>query len=386
MPTKGAPFVPTVSVGEQPADIYPVGGAVPSDTDEASSALSKKQSVYRRLSRTSVNYGESSHNPIAAFRRADRSADTRNAETQWQGDADSLFITGIASKGKAGADGKNKDIKTEYLIRWYTTGHHILGDTDDVYAAAFVRRPAKAVINAVGEVDDNTPEDGINQARPALDIVDVVEETISPVVLSSNPISVDGDRPVQGTMYFVQEESDGDYSDVPLGYAGKGYAREGKGRALKKVEDFGAITGGPSGDNRSDMGIDTDNERIVLGIGDSLSVYIKLDDVEYSTIRSESELNVILDVGIREEGKFKKQKASPSSRTDYHKATTFASARTVLEHVDEIEEGDYGDLGDQTTVLQAYLQDGAGNVGAKSFFIRADSPLSCQRPMRLRQR
>ena len=154
---------------------------------------SGKSTVYTR----GTGFG---NNPFAAYRIANRDGYAPGGNTNrdrndnkttlddqgdptsdqfqrdWWGDADSLFITGtdVNDDKIAAGEHKNKLFEETFLIRWYSTVNEIMGEHDEIYAAAFVRDP------------------GDPNATPA------VPPTWSDIVISDNSIKIDGDRPIQG--------------------------------------------------------------------------------------------------------------------------------------------------------------------------------------------
>ena len=322
-------------------------------------------------------------NPFAAFRTADRGTDrndipaegdtpTPEADRKWVGDADSLFITGTGIDDSKIAESKHKNIAvdTRYLIRWYSTGSEIMGEHDEVYAAAVVR--------------DGT--------------------SYSSIVLSDNSMKIDGDRPVQGNyLHFSRPfkedgfgfkmdadepdasaddgsdddrdgisalvgREDGDYHAVD--FAGLGYAKELKGADLRYATGFTALGGltvdadGSSAHAASLIGAGKlPTDRIVLGIQDTLIAYIELNDDEYGNIRTnlQGDWSIVVKAG---------GKVSTADASGYFEKSD-GSRKTILQHKDAIAENEYPDLSDAPLVLTANIQDGAGNMAA-SFSIDGD--------------
>ena len=332
---------------------------------------------------------DGANNPFAAFRTADRGTDrndipeegdtpTAEADRKWVGDADSLFITGTGVDDSKIAESKHKNIAvdTRYLIRWYSTANEIMGEHDEVYAAAVVR--------------DGT--------------------AYSSIVLSDNSMKIDGDRPVQGTyLHFARpyktsdfgfkvddaetpggaEVDDGDDATEdtdtdgislaadrdegeyhPVDLAGLEYAKELKGAALRVATGFTALEGVTVGaDGASPEAVTlvgaggSPTDRIVLGIQDTLIAYIQLNDLEYGNIRTnlQQDWSIVVKAG---------GKVSTADASGYFEKSD-GSRKTILQHKDAIAENEYGDLSDSPLVLTAYIQDGAGNTAA-SYSIDGD--------------
>ena len=292
-------------------------------------------------------------NPFAAFRTADRGTDrndipaegdtpTPEADRKWVGDADSLFITGTGVDDSKIAESKHKNIAvdTRYLIRWYSTVNEIMGEHDEVYAAAVVR--------------DGT--------------------AYSSIVLSDNSMKIDGDRPVQGNyLHFSRPfkedgfgfkvdtdepdasaddgsdddgdgisalagRTDGDFHAVD--FAGLGYAKELKGAALRYATGFTALGGltvdadGNSDDAASLIGAGKlPTDRIVLGIQDTLIAYVELNDDEYGNIRTnlQGDWSIVVKAG---------GKVSTADARGYFEKSD-GSRKTILQHKDAIAENEY---------------------------------------------
>ena len=268
---------------------------------------------------------------------------------------------------------KNKGLDEKYLVRWYSTGHSIMGEHDEVYAAAFVRRPPDS------------------QAG--------IDEVISDVVLSNNSMAIDGDRPVRGDyMHFVRQwpvaverqvgftdddsnidtadddDGNGIYLDAERGtgsdyhavtLAGIGYAKEFKGGDLRIATGFDDLEGLAEAANTEGVypkskAIVGDGaspkSRIVLGIQDTLIAYLELSDPQYSNIRTNvgGDWEIVLTVGG--------QRSSSNGREYVEKSG--GSKRTVLKHKDAIAENEYGDLSNEPLILTAFIEDSAGNKAA----------------------
>ena len=313
-------------------------------------------------------------NPFAAFRQRGQVTNEveRNEETDtreiWYGDADSLHVTGTGVDDGKIAEKKHRNVAVgeTYLFRWYARGAYILGEHDEIYAAAFVT------------------------SGPT-------NRQYSDVVLSGNSMAIDGDRPVQGAyMHFVRpwetdsfgfkaepdetagsdpldtdedglihvdDRAAGSYQGVEM--AGLEYAKEFKedkaGENLRIAKGFSALPGvNPTGDDNNDDAESllgdggTRTDRIVLGIQDTLIAYVELNAAQYSNIRTnlEDDWNLIVTVG------------GQRSTSDGRKYLAKGSSNTILQHKDAIAENEYGNLGNTPLILTAFLEDGAGNTGA----------------------
>ena len=116
---------------------------------------------------------------------------TLKTDPVWRGDADSLILG-----EKAGGRKDGDELGVTYFVRWSSTGSEIMGELDDVHAAA-----------AIIERDPNNNSPSLSDA----------------VVLSGNRLAIDGDRPVQGVdgLSFVALNTDGDAYEA-VTHVGKG--------------------------------------------------------------------------------------------------------------------------------------------------------------------